>query len=442
VRLSIFWRVYLNGFILLFVTGLAIAAAGAAYGRGHADRAARAVRYAALRVAELHGEPRLLEAELRQEREAFDHDLTVYRDGALLASTVSPPLPPLSAQEIRALGSGPARHAGRGGLAAPVEGLPGAYVILRGVHPPLPTVLLGLALGLVLLAALSLPLTHALTAPLARVTRAARAFGSGDMRARAGSRGGGEVGELSHAFDDMAERLEAMVLGERELLANVSHELRTPLARIRVALDLAAEGELVRSRRYLGEIDTDVGELERLIDDVLAASRLEAAARQGGAIGLPPRLERLAPSEVLADAARRFRELHPERELRLDLASQLPPFQGSRPLLQRVLANLLENADKYSGAGRPLRLGARALAEAIEFEVRDDGIGIATEDLPRLFTPFFRGEHGPAREQAGTGLGLVLARRIVEAHGGRITVESAPERGTTVRFALPLPAEA
>jgi signal transduction histidine kinase len=119
------------------------------------------------------------------------------------------------------------------------------------------------------------------------------------------------------------------------------------------------------------------------------------------------------------------------------VAPSPPALVGDAPLLRRMLANLLDNAAKYSEPPSPVSLAARGVGDDLVVEVRDRGIGIDAEDLPRLFTPFFRTDRSRARGTGGVGLGLVLARRIAEAHGGRISVASAPGEGTVVTVTLP-----
>jgi signal transduction histidine kinase len=286
---------------------------------------------------------------------------------------------------------------------------------------------------LCVIALASVPLARSIAAPIEQLTRAARALGAGDLSVRARVRARGEVGELAHAFDEMAERIEAQVRSEKELLANVSHEVRTPLARIRVALELAAEGDLERARRYLGEIGADLDELDHLVEDVLSTARLDLAAQGGGQV----RREPVDLAAVAADAAQRFAERWPSRTLETDVPAALPGVSGDAALLRRLLDNLLDNAAKYSEAPAPVQLAARAEPAAAVLEVQDRGIGIAPEDLPRLFTPSFRTDRSRARTTGGVGLGLALARRIARAHGGDVEVESQVDQGTVFRVRLP-----
>ena len=229
-----------------------------------------------------------------------------------------------------------------------------------------------------------------------------------------------------------------LLLSEKELLANVSHELRTPLARIRVALDLAGEGDAEAARASLAEIATDLGELEVLVEDVLTATRFELAA-DGSAGAFAGRRERIAASAVAQHAAERFRATHPTRPLELRADPAEPQVAIDPVLFRRVLDNLLENAHKYSpDPSAPVVLAVSADSRSVAFVVEDHGLGIAAVDLPHVFSPFFRGERSRDRSSGGVGLGLTLARRIVEAHGGTISITSRPGAGTMVRTVLPL----
>jgi signal transduction histidine kinase len=308
---------------------------------------------------------------------------------------------------------------------------------------------------LIVVALAAIPLTRAITRPLDRIADTARALGQGDLSARTGLNRRDEVGRLAQVLDEMAARLESTVKAEKELWANISHELRTPLSRIRVALELSAEEQEVDAvRRHLAGIDSDMAELERLLDDVLTSARLDL---EGGGAGLVPRKEPLALEALCEEARRRLAERHPDRAVELSVAEGVQ-LEADRTLLLRVLGNLLENSVKYSEADTTVELAAGKQGEReVWVEVRDRGIGVDQADLPRLFEHFFRTDRSRTRGTGGTGLGLTLCRRIVEAHGGQIeaharggkersdaarrsgaTKDTAREGGgLTVRFTLP-----
>ncbi|HEX4456380.1 MAG TPA: HAMP domain-containing sensor histidine kinase, partial [Polyangia bacterium] len=234
----------------------------------------------------------------------------------------------------------------------------------------------------------------------------------------------------------MAERVNALLRAQREFLANVSHELRTPLARIRVALDIAAEGDVESARQCLREIAEDWGDLDRRVEDVLTVARFDLG-RDGAVGALTLRYEALESGKLAERAATAFRSVHARHTLELDVADA-PRLYGDGAMLRRVVDNLLNNAAKYSEPGTTIRLGIIDHGSEVEFAVADHGIGIDAGDMPRLFEPFFRSDKSRARKTGGVGLGLALAKRIVEAHHGRITVESEVGAGTTVRFIVPI----
>lgn len=308
---------------------------------------------------------------------------------------------------------------------------------------PLSTGLAQLVVALLVLALLSIPLARSITAPLERLGAQAKAFGAGDQTARSGLRSGDEIGDLARAFDDMADRIIDLRKAEKELLANVSHELRTPLQRIRMALEMVREGRAESASGYLSDIEEDLGELEHLLDDVMTAARL-ALSRGIHADPMPPlRRTRLGARELLEAARARFEVRKSARALRLVLAPDAPAIEADPGLLRRVLDNLLENAAKFSDSDTEIELRAgRGADGSLVIEVVDHGIGIGTSDQERIFEPFYRTDRSRARATGGVGLGLALARRIVEAHDGSITVQSVPEQGSTFRVTVPAPAQA
>jgi signal transduction histidine kinase len=237
----------------------------------------------------------------------------------------------------------------------------------------------------------------------------------------------------------MAERVAKLVHAERELLANVSHELRTPLARIRVALDLANEGDPRMAMESLGEIAQDLAELERIVDDVLASARLALdASAPASRPTMLVRTERLDTEALIDKSVARFKAAHPERTLEVRLGKHLPAIMADAVLIRRVFDNLLDNAHKYTEeAKEPIALEAHADGDAVVIEVKDHGIGIDKADLARLFEPFFRADRSRTRSTGGLGLGLALARRVVDAHNGSITFTSEVGSGTVARVRLP-----
>jgi len=219
----------------------------------------------------------------------------------------------------------------------------------------------------------------------------------------------------------------------------VSHELRTPLARMRVVLDLAADGDPEELRRYLREVATDLSELEQLVDDIIVGARLEKDPGRWSAAEPPLRRRSTTVDELVEATAARFRSRWPERELVCRLPEEKIAVDVDPVLVRRALDNLLDNARKYSPEDRAIDLSVdRGEGGAVRIIVIDRGVGIAAEDQPRVFTPFFRADPSRSRATGGVGLGLVLARRIVESHGGTIGFTSARDAGSTFWLTLPV----
>jgi signal transduction histidine kinase len=267
--------------------------------------------------------------------------------------------------------------------------------------------------------------------PLRRLTRAAQRLADGDLTARAGVQQADEIGDLARAFDAMAERIARLIGAQQVLMAQVSHELRTPLARLRVALDLSDEADPADLRRLLGGMGEDLQELEQLVSDVLAFSRLEVAAAGGAP---PPRLAPLDLAALLQGVGARFRAAYPDRALTVDTPAHAVEVDGDATLLARALLNLLDNAHKHSPAGAPIAVALDP--ERAQITVRDHGPGIDPTDLPRVFEPFFRGRQAETGASSGFGLGLSLCRRAVEVHHGAIDLRNHPDGGVLAEVTL------
>jgi two-component system OmpR family sensor kinase len=283
---------------------------------------------------------------------------------------------------------------------------------------------------LVVVGAASLWFSRRLVRPLGELASAARRFGGGDTTARVDMHRDDELGDVGKAFDDMAGRTATLISSQRQLMADVSHELRTPLARIRVALELAAE-DPVAAKDVLADVGTDLDEIDQLIEDILTTARLDSEHTE---ITTRP----LAVGELAQRAIDRFTARHPGRVLERDLGGHSSEIDCDPVLLRRALDNLLDNAAKYSDVDAPVKLEVHPNGTSIAFEVLDHGIGMSPEELERAFTPFWRADSSRARRTGGVGLGLALARRIARAHGGDVTLASSPGRGTSARLEIPL----
>jgi two-component system, OmpR family, sensor kinase len=438
-------RVYLYGAALVLLMWLALFGVGRYVVAPAVSANARPLaRWVVPRIAASRGDLAKLRAELREAKETLNLDLSLYDpEGHLLATNVEPALPPLSGDELAQLQAQQVLTVGDTPIFAAAV-MEGSELVAYGmvVRPPrnlaLKSTSVAYLVVLVLLAFAAVPVARSIVRPLEQLAATTRAFGEGDLSVRVGLDRNDEIGDLARAFDEMAARVALLLRSEKEVLANVSHELRTPLARIHVALELAEGGDPERAQRYLREIAEDLGELERLVDDVLTAARLDVNMGRSGE-ALPP-LHRAAMdgAALVAQAAARFAERHPERTLELEREDALPTIEADAVLLRRAIDNLLENAQKYSEAGSSIELRASAREGSLVVEVVDRGIGIDPADLPMVFKPFFRGDRSRARATGGVGLGLALARGIVEAHGGTIVLESQVGKGTCARVRLPV----
>jgi signal transduction histidine kinase len=414
----------------------------------HGGPFADMARYAASRIAARWPEAEEIQDEVEAVR-ALRIVVSAYRwDGTRLASSAPAVLPPLDSEErTRLARSGRIERGGpcvpeRCQLAYAVPGKEGpqGYIVLQSAGPhrgPPPERVVFPALLLVGLGVAAALLGRSIARPLERLASTAHALGAGDLKARTGLARRDELGAVAHAFDQMAERIERLVLAQTELLANVAHELRTPLARIRVALELAEGGDPAVARESLAEIAEDLVELEQLVNDILASARMDLATSTASSGAPPLHLAPIGVAELVNGAAERLRHRHPARDVEVQLEPELPAVRGDAILLRRAIDNLVDNARKYSAPGSVIRLHAARRGPGVAIRVIDSGEGIAAADMDRLFTPFFRGDKSRTRATGGVGLGLSLARRIVEAHGGTLAAESTLGVGTTMTVALP-----
>jgi two-component system phosphate regulon sensor histidine kinase PhoR len=234
-------------------------------------------------------------------------------------------------------------------------------------------------------------------------------------------------------FQDLSRQrqIESM---RRDFISNVSHELRTPLAALKALTETLQSGALEdppAARRFLQQMETEVDSLSLMINELLELSRIESGR-------VPLNLASTRPIDILNPAYERL-SLQAERaglSLNLECPADLPPVLADGTRIQQVLVNLLHNAIKFTSAGGQVTVSATQQGQTIHFAVADTGIGIDADDLPRIFERFYKVDR--SRATRGTGLGLAIARHLVEAHNGRIWVESEVGQGSTFYFTLPL----
>jgi signal transduction histidine kinase len=448
-------RIYLHSLAILVVACVATALAFTLGARGPVmhEVAERVARHLASLAADVIDDPTALAERVRRMRADLDVDVTVRDvDGRVLAAAGRPLPPPSTETRDRVRTGGVALQHRPAWYAVAAVRRPGSDALAGFLQASTPRrfgpphvlgPLLTVALILVVVALVSVPTARRISRPLERLTAAVRRLAGGDLAARvpaSGRRPGrrwwrtrrrvDEIEELTRAFNEMAARVERLVRGQRELLANVSHELRSPLTRIRVALELLPADPSSEGRRR--GLEADLADLERLIDDVLTAARLDEA-------GLPPRLDALDARAVLTDVAERARHDPLVEGKVIHVADGPPvPLSADGTLLRRAVWNLLENAAKHGAP--PITLAAERVGDRVALSVADEGPGIPADERERVFTPFYRG--GRASDTRGVGLGLTLARRVAEVHGGSIAVEAASstggiERGCRVVITLP-----
>jgi signal transduction histidine kinase len=222
---------------------------------------------------------------------------------------------------------------------------------------------------------------------------------------------------------------------QRRFVADVSHELKTPLALIRLSADTLRERRVRDPERWQAYLDTITRESERLtslIDTILDFSRIESGRQE-------LRFRECDVGEVARQAWRLFEpQFVAERfEARLEIAPDLPMIRGDAQALQQVLVNLLQNAVRYAGDRRFVRLGMKREGYLVVIAVEDHGIGMSQQQLDRLGDSFFRGDDTRVRQTRGTGLGLAIVSHIVTAHGGKVEVHSRPGQGSTFTVWLP-----
>jgi two-component system OmpR family sensor kinase/two-component system sensor histidine kinase BaeS len=266
--------------------------------------------------------------------------------------------------------------------------------------------------------------------PVGDVVEAAGRLAQGDYSARVAETGPPEARALALAFNAMAERLRTHDVQRRLLLAEITHELRTPLTVIQGNLEGLLDDVYPRDNAHLEFILDETQVLARLIDDLRTLALTESGTLQLAK-------ERTDLAALVGETVEVYRAQADRAgvELSADLPLDLPAVELDGTRVREVLANLLANALRYTPRGGRVRVGGALVEDehALRVAVADTGAGIAAEDLPRIFDRFYK-----SPDSRGAGLGLAIARSLVQAHGGEMTATSEPGRGTTISFTLPV----
>ncbi len=288
----------------------------------------------------------------------------------------------------------------------------------------------GVLAGVVAIA-LTFFFSRRILAPVEALAASARALARGDFSQRVEVRSRDEVAELARTFNSMAQELAATEEIRRSLVADVAHELRTPLSNIRGYLEAIRDGLVNADPPTLDSIHEEVILLTRLIDDLQ-----ELALAESGQLTLHVR-----PCDLSDLARKAMSALQPQAEAKgIDLvlrADAAVTAQADPERIGQVLRNLLANALNYTQPGGSIRVAVAERGDQAEVRVEDSGLGIPEEELPYVFERFYRVDKSRSRVTGGVGLGLTIARRLVEAHGGSIAVESQVGKGSTFTFSLP-----
>lgn len=285
-------------------------------------------------------------------------------------------------------------------------------------------------------------LSSTLAERIHRLEQAAKKVQQGDLAVQVETRGKDELAALAHTFNQMAAQLNEAARKQqevenlrRDLIAWAGHDLQTPLASVRAILEALADGVVddpETTQRYLRTAKRDIQLLSLLIDDMFQMSQLDAG-------GLPLDREPASLSDLISDTLESFSELATRQGILMEgsVAPGIDPIFMDVKRIGRVLNNLLANALRHTPTGGKVTVHAYPVPQAVRVEVSDTGEGISAEDQPHIFERFYRGEKSRSRLTGGAGLGLAIAKGIIEAHHGQIGAESAPGNGARFYFILP-----
>jgi signal transduction histidine kinase len=280
---------------------------------------------------------------------------------------------------------------------------------------------------------LSVFLARSLTRPLRELTAATRAMARGELGQQVPVRSQDELGELASSFNQMSSDLARSNELRRQMTADIAHDLRTPLSVLSGYLEALRDGVLEPSAERFNAMFGEARHLQRLIDDLRILSLADA-----GELALTP--TPIPPGLVLEQAVSSYGPHVAQQSvgLSLEVEPDLPKIEVDTDRMAQVFANLISNALRYTPAGGQIRLGARRQDGHILLQVQDSGSGISPEDIPHIFDRFYRGEGARQGDSGESGLGLAIAKSLIELNGGKIGVESTIGKGTTFTISFPV----
>jgi signal transduction histidine kinase len=291
--------------------------------------------------------------------------------------------------------------------------------------------------GGMIAAAIALVMTFLLSrrilAPVKALSSAAKRLGRGDFSQRVRVEDRGELGELARTFNGMASDLERAEQLQRNMVADVAHELRTPLSNIRGYLEAIRDGVIEPDADTISSLDEEAALLSRLVDDLQELSLAEA-----GELKLVCQVDDIGELIKQTVAGLQGRATARGLSVSIELADRLPAVNIDSRRIGQVLHNLLENALAHTGEGGVITVAARQQDSWVEVNVTDTGEGVPPEDLSNIFERFYRVDKSRARATGGSGLGLTIAKRLVEAHGGTIRAQSELGKGSCFSFTVPI----
>lgn len=283
--------------------------------------------------------------------------------------------------------------------------------------------------------ALSFLFSRSVVAPVLAMSQATRRIADGRYDERIQVAGDDELAQLALSFNQMAERLDQVESMRRQLIGDVSHELRTPLTAIKGSMEGLMDGILPANDETYQQIYLEADRLNRLVDDLQELSRVEAGAYQLD-------FRSLDVASLVQTVTKRLAPQAESKRITLgfDLTPNLPLVLADEDRAIQILTNLTGNALQYTPKGGHITISTKRIDGEIQISVRDSGIGIPPEHLTHIFNRFYRVDKSRSRQSGGgSGIGLTIARALIEAHGGRIWVESHGEgKGSTFNFTLPI----